>query len=1101
LGVLRSTFVRYGLRASFVVLACCLSHAQTPSITSISPNPVGIGQSVTISGTNLGTSGSVTFSGVAASTISWASTAIIATVPVGTTTGNIVVTAGGHSSSPYQFTLNNGPVSYVYDDLGRLIAVIDVNGNAAEYSYDIVGNIQSISRLTSAQVSIIDFSPESGPTGALVTINGTGFSTTPSQDTVKFNSVTATVSSATNTQLQVAVPATAATGPISATSPNGTATSSASFTVTSSDGVPTITSFGPTSGVSGTTIGLVGTNFDPTLANDELRLNASPAVVTVVSPTTMTTTVPAVTSSGRFTLIAPAGTAVSSGDFYVPFLGYAPSAIGYTARITPGGSQTVTLGTNQIGLVLFDGTFGQHAAPTITGSTFSSCSLYLINPIPTSVNNDLGACSANGGFGPVVLTQNGTYTFGIVGGASGGRLTLSLSVDFVGTIAINGPPVTASTPEPGQDAHLNFEATGQRVVVYATNVTNPNALVNLVTPSGTTLSSMGINNGQPGQTFFMDTQALGVGMYQLWIQHNASVGGSETLQIVSVPPDFSGTLSVPAAGTTGTATRVPASGNLAVGQNANLTFSGTAGQKLSFNVVSSTIGANTAACSLTVYDPNQNPIPSGYCGTGASYVDTMTLALTGTYTVNLNPIGTATGSVSISINNDQDVTTPAIAIGGSAVTPITTAAGQDIRLSFTASANQLILVTATNVTYPFPPYENLNLLTPSGSTLASTTIGSSSGGSTSLIDTQTLPAAGTYQLWVQHNGPTTGGVTLQIISVPAAFTGTLAVAAAGATGTATRVPTSGNLAVGQNANLTFSGTAGQKLSFNLVSSTIGANAAACALTVYDPNQNALSTGYCGTGASYVDTITLALTGTYTVNLNPTGTATGSVSISINNDQDVTTPAISIGEGVITFKTTVVGQDIRLSFTPTASQPRIAVLATSVTNPYALLNLVTPSGSVQAQTPIDNNPSGQTFFIDTQTVTASEQYQLWVQHSGTNFGNVVLQIKNVPANVSHTVTVNGAAYSFSTAIGQNANIGFSISASEPVTVHWTSSSKYPSCNMTVTGPSPSTSVVGTGYCNATTGSISLGTLSSGAYNILIDPQAQSTGGLSLTVTSP
>ncbi len=46
---------------------------------------------------------------------------------------------------------------------------------------------------------------KSGPVGTVVTINGTGFSTTASQNTVKFNGVTATVSSATNSQIQVTV--------------------------------------------------------------------------------------------------------------------------------------------------------------------------------------------------------------------------------------------------------------------------------------------------------------------------------------------------------------------------------------------------------------------------------------------------------------------------------------------------------------------------------------------------------------------------------------------------------------------------------------------------------------------------------------------------------------------------------------------------------------------------------------------------------------------------------------------------------------------------------------------------------------------------------
>jgi hypothetical protein len=153
--------------------------------------------------------------------------------------------------------------------------------------------------------------------------------------------------------------------------------------------------------------------------------------------------------------------------------------------------------------------------------------------------------------------------------------------------------------------------------------------------------------------------------------------------------------------------------------------------------------------------------------------------------------------------------------------------------------------------------------------------------------------------------------------------------------------------------------------------------------------------------------------------------------------------------------------------------------------------------------INNNPARQAFFIDTQSITANQPYQVWVQHSGTNFGSQTLQITNVPLDISHTVTVGGAGYAFSTVAGQNANIKFTISSSESITVHWTNGT-YPStmnCYMRVTGPSPSTNQVGFGNCNAATGTVSLGTLSSGTYNILVDPQAQSAGGMTLNVTTP
>src|SRR5258708_28129756 len=201
---------------------------------------------------------------------------------------------------------------------------------------------------------------------------------------------------------------------------------------------------------------------------------------------------------------------------------------------------------------------------------------------------------------------------------------------------------------------------------------------------------MFINNTPSGQLFFMDTpipQSLGSEVYQLWIQHNGTGWGSETLQIV---PDFAGPLTIPAAGTTGAAIQVPTSGNLAVGQSASLTFSATAGQRVSFNLNSSTFPSGS--CKLYLYDPNGNQLllysPNGY---GCGWVDTVPLAFTGTYTFYLASIGT--GSISISINNDQDVTTPHISIGGGAVNGLTKAPGPNNPVSFTTTTPKKTLVT------------------------------------------------------------------------------------------------------------------------------------------------------------------------------------------------------------------------------------------------------------------------------------------------------------------------------------------------------------------------------------------------------------------------
>ncbi len=82
-----------------------------PTISSLSPTSGAIGISVTITGTNFGLyqgPNTVTFGGVAANTTVWTPTQIVATVPNGVVTGNVVVTVAGAASNGAQFTVSSG---------------------------------------------------------------------------------------------------------------------------------------------------------------------------------------------------------------------------------------------------------------------------------------------------------------------------------------------------------------------------------------------------------------------------------------------------------------------------------------------------------------------------------------------------------------------------------------------------------------------------------------------------------------------------------------------------------------------------------------------------------------------------------------------------------------------------------------------------------------------------------------------------------------------------------------------------------------------------------------------------------------------------------
>jgi len=114
---------------------------------------------------------------------------------------------------------------YFYDELGRLVGVIDGQGKMAVYNYDEVGNLVSIDRPGQAgAIGIFLIAPASGLVGAQVEIRGFGFDATPSNSVLKFNGTQATIVSATGASIVATVPNGATTGPVTVAVPLAFAT-------------------------------------------------------------------------------------------------------------------------------------------------------------------------------------------------------------------------------------------------------------------------------------------------------------------------------------------------------------------------------------------------------------------------------------------------------------------------------------------------------------------------------------------------------------------------------------------------------------------------------------------------------------------------------------------------------------------------------------------------------------------------------------------------------------------------------------------------------------------------------------------------------------
>ena len=277
----------------------------------------------------------------------------------------VAVASLGLPSLPAAAITQANEITYVYDELGRLQAVVDpaATNGVALYTYDNVGNLLSIARQSTTSTRIIDFHPKTAKRNTSVTIYGAGFSSTPSQNTVRFGGsggTPATVTSATTTQLVVTVPGSGAVdGAVYVSSPSGAATSSQSFALDTS-APPTVTGFTPTTAASGSEVTISGTGFDASSPKaNNVFFNGIRAEVTAATSTSLTVKVPPFTTRGKITVQTATGEATSADDFVVPPIGVSPSQLETVTRTTVGTPTTLSISSQgNVSIAMFDGTEG-----------------------------------------------------------------------------------------------------------------------------------------------------------------------------------------------------------------------------------------------------------------------------------------------------------------------------------------------------------------------------------------------------------------------------------------------------------------------------------------------------------------------------------------------------------------------------------------------------------------------------------------------------------------------------------------------------------------------------------------------------------------------
>jgi len=197
--------------------------------------------------------------------------------------------------------------------------------------------------------TITGFNPASGAIGPSVTITGTNFLPV---NMVTFNGTNTSFAVNSGTLITAMVPPGATSGPIAVTSPEGTAISATTFTVTGT-AAPTITGFSPTSGKAGTSVTITGTNLNGATA---VAFNGVQATFKMQGQK-IVATVPLGATTGKIQVTTPSGTVISAATFTVIAT---PAITDFTPTSGEVGTQVTINGSSLTGVTAV--TFGNKSA-------------------------------------------------------------------------------------------------------------------------------------------------------------------------------------------------------------------------------------------------------------------------------------------------------------------------------------------------------------------------------------------------------------------------------------------------------------------------------------------------------------------------------------------------------------------------------------------------------------------------------------------------------------------------------------------------------------------------------------------------------------------
>ncbi len=334
-----------------------VASGSTPTISSLSITSGNEGASVTITGTNFGSSQGASTAQINSTSMTcgtWSATSLVCTIPTPATTGGISVTTSNGTSNSVTFTITPhiASLSVTSGDVGtgtvltgtgfgatQGTSTLALNGTAAKATAwsdsSITTTVPSAATTGSVIVTqggnasnaitftvtpnISSLNPTSGVVGAGVIISGTTFGASQGSSTVKFNGTTATCTTWSPTSLSCPVPSAATTGNV-VVNVSGNNSNGVSFTVNAPVSTPVIAAVTPNIGLAGTTVTITGSNFGSSQGASTVSFNGVNAAVSSWSATQIVCTSPATATTGNIlvTVSAVASNPVPYGVYQFP---------------------------------------------------------------------------------------------------------------------------------------------------------------------------------------------------------------------------------------------------------------------------------------------------------------------------------------------------------------------------------------------------------------------------------------------------------------------------------------------------------------------------------------------------------------------------------------------------------------------------------------------------------------------------------------------------------------------------------------------------------------------------------------------------------------